>query len=58
MRDTVAAEPLLTLEYIDIVDPLTFAALEEAGAGALIVLAARCGPARLIDNLVLEGDVG
>ena len=53
-RGTVAAEPLLTLEYVDVVDPATFASLDQAGSGALVVLAARCGPARLIDNIVLE----
>ena len=53
-RETVTAEPLLTLEYVDVVDPATFASLDQAGSGALVVLAARCGPARLIDNIVLE----
>ena len=54
VRETVAAEPLLALEYVDVVDPSTFGSLDQAGPGALIVLAARCGPARLIDNIVLE----
>ncbi|MGN6672804.1 MAG: pantoate--beta-alanine ligase [Thermomicrobiales bacterium] len=52
--DTVAEEPLLALEYADVVDPDSFAALNDAPPGALIVLAARCGPVRLIDNLLLE----
>jgi pantoate--beta-alanine ligase len=54
VRETVAAEPALALEYAEVVDPLTFAALDEAGPGALLALAARCGPARLIDNIVLD----
>jgi pantoate--beta-alanine ligase len=54
VRDTIAEEPLLALEYADIVDPNSFATLDDAPAGALIVLAARCGPVRLIDNLLLE----
>jgi pantoate--beta-alanine ligase len=54
VRDTIAGQPLLTLEYADVVDPNSFAALDDAPAGALIVLAARCGPVRLIDNLLLE----
>jgi pantoate--beta-alanine ligase len=54
VRDTVAEEPLLALEYADVVDPDSFAALNDAPPGALIVLAARCGPVRLIDNLLLE----
>lgn len=55
VRDAVATEPLLALEYVDVADPLTFEPLDAAGDGALIVLAARCGPARLIDNLILGG---
>ena len=54
VRDTVAAEPLLALEYVDVVDPLTMAGLDRAEPGTLIVLAARCGPVRLIDNIVLD----
>jgi pantoate--beta-alanine ligase len=54
VRDTIAEEPLLVLEYADVVDPNSFATLDDAPAGALIVLAARCGPVRLIDNLRLE----
>lgn len=54
VREVVGGVPLLALEYVDVVDPVSFEALEEAGEGALIVLAARCGPARLIDNLILQ----
>ncbi len=54
VREIVAAEPLLTLKYVDVVDPLTFESLDEARPGVLIALAAQCGPARLIDNILLE----
>ncbi len=53
VREIVAAEPLLTLKYVDVVDPLSFESLNDAQPGALIALAARCGPARLIDNIIL-----
>jgi pantoate--beta-alanine ligase len=41
-------------EYLAIVDPLTFSPLTTIAAPALVAVAARVGPVRLIDNLVLE----
>ena len=41
-------------EYLAIVDPLTFTPLTTLAAPALVAVAARVGPVRLIDNLVLE----
>lgn len=41
-------------EYLAIVDPATFSPLTTIAAPALIAVAARVGPVRLIDNLVLE----
>ncbi|RKQ86605.1 pantoate--beta-alanine ligase [Solirubrobacter pauli] len=41
-------------EYLAIVDPLSFTPLTTIAAPALIAVAARVGPVRLIDNLVLE----
>jgi pantoate--beta-alanine ligase len=43
----------VTPEYVEIVDPCTFNALESLGDEALMVLAARVGSVRLIDNLTL-----
>jgi pantoate--beta-alanine ligase len=40
----------LHLEYLAVVDPLTFAPLERATPGALVIGAARAGSTRLIDN--------
>ncbi len=53
MRETVATEPLIRLEYAELVDPDTMEALEAACPGALLVIAARVGATRLIDNLPL-----
>ena len=41
----------ITAEYIAVVDPDTFAPLERIEQRALIALAARVGPVRLIDNM-------
>ena len=54
MRETVASEPLASLDYADVVDAVTLepaAALGDAPARA--ILAARLGRTRLIDNLAL-----
>jgi len=56
MRRVVATEGLAELEYASVADPLSFAELDEAGAGALLSLAARVGRTRLIDNLRLADD--
>ena len=43
--------PLVREDNIHVVDPRTLARVRRVGAHVLIVLAARVGPARLIDNL-------
>ncbi len=53
MRAVVATEPLVRLEYAALVDPDTMEPLEAARPGALLVIAARVGATRLIDNLPL-----
>ena len=55
--ELVAAEPLVQLDYFDLVDPRTLEPLP-AGDGpleepGLALIAARVGPVRLIDNLTL-----
>ena len=54
METVVADEPRAVLEYADVCDPDTFAPLDELRAPALLAIAARVGPARLIDNVVLR----
>jgi pantoate--beta-alanine ligase len=53
IRRALAAEPLVELEYASVADAETLAELERAEAGALVSIAARVGPVRLIDNISL-----
>jgi pantoate--beta-alanine ligase len=41
-------------EYLAVVDPETLEGVDEVAGRVLVVVAARVGPARLIDNLVLD----
>jgi pantoate--beta-alanine ligase len=56
MRMVVAAEPRAALDYADLCDPDSFAPLTTLRAPALLAIAARVGPARLIDNYLLRAD--
>jgi pantoate--beta-alanine ligase len=53
MREVLAREPLARGDYVSVADPLSLAELDTAGEEALVSLAVRIGPTRLIDNLVL-----
>jgi pantoate--beta-alanine ligase len=57
IRDRIAAEPLLDLEYVEIRDASELTELARLAGEFVIALAARCGRARLIDNVVV-GVVG
>ncbi len=52
-RAVIAAEPLATIEYVELVHPVTLAALERFDEPGRLCLAVRLGPARLIDNALL-----
>ena len=56
MAAVVAAEARAQLDYADVCDPATFAPLTELHAPALLAIAAKVGPARLIDNFLLRAD--
>ena len=56
MRETVDAEPRARLDYAEVRDPGSFLLLETLDAPALLVIAAKVGPARLIDNFLLRVD--
>jgi pantoate--beta-alanine ligase len=52
-REELASEPLVRLDYLEIVDPESLDAIEEISKRALLVVAAFVGTTRLIDNIVL-----
>jgi pantoate--beta-alanine ligase len=56
MTETIAAEPLAHLDYIEVRDPQSFLPLEVLQAPALLTIAAHIGSVRLIDNVVLRAD--
>ena len=56
MIDTVWAEPRARLDYAEIRDTRDFLLKETLAAPALLLIAARVGPARLIDNFLLRED--
>jgi pantoate--beta-alanine ligase len=56
-----AADPPLLLDYLELVDPVTFTGVGDGYEGqALLLVAARSGTTRLIDNAPVElcGDRG
>ncbi len=53
MREVVNQEPLVALDYLALMDPASFEPVERASAGTVILIAARVGSVRLIDNLIL-----
>ena len=56
MIDTIQSEPRAHLDYAEIRDPRSFLMQETLAAPALLLIAARVGPARLIDNFLLRED--
>jgi pantoate--beta-alanine ligase len=56
MEETILAEPRATCDYADICDPDSFEPLSASRAPALLALAVRLGPVRLIDNFLLRPD--
>ncbi len=53
MARTIGAEPLARLDYVAVVDDDTWEDVSEIRSAARALVAARVGPARLIDNLLL-----
>jgi pantoate--beta-alanine ligase len=55
MADTVARQPQLHLDYAEVVDPLDLTPLTTIDRAARLLIAARLGETRLIDNLEVPG---
>jgi pantoate--beta-alanine ligase len=54
-RDVLAEHGIIQTDYIAIADPRTLEPVEQAVSGTIVAVAARVGPARLIDNVILGG---
>jgi pantoate--beta-alanine ligase len=54
-NQTLAHEPLVRLDYFEIVDPETLDPVDDLSRGGLVAVAAFVGNVRLIDNIVLRG---
>jgi pantoate--beta-alanine ligase len=54
IRETVAAEPHVSLDYASVVDAKTLAPLHSIEGTVLIPIAARVGATRLIDNVIVK----
>jgi len=54
MRRVLASEPLAAMDYAEIVDADSFQTVTRLRGACLALLAARIGPARLIDNMLIE----
>src|ERR1700730_9082054 len=52
-KQTLAHEPLVRLDYMEIVDPETLEPVDDLSRGGLVAVAAFLGNVRLIDNFVL-----
>ena len=53
MREELATEPTVAVEYISIADPEELAPVDTADGRTVIAIAARIGGTRLIDNIML-----
>jgi pantoate--beta-alanine ligase len=53
MQAALAQEPRATPDYVSVADPETFVELDRVRDRALLSMAVRVGPARLIDNIIL-----
>jgi len=52
-RDTLARTPEVIVDYFAVVNTESFAHEPVAAAGSAVIVAARVGPTRLIDNIIL-----
>jgi pantoate--beta-alanine ligase len=56
LRNVIAAEPLASADYVEIVDADTFEPVVRVRRSCLVLLAVLVGSTRLIDNLLIEED--
>ena len=58
VRATVESEPLVRLQYVEAVDPVSLTPVAVAARDTVLALAAHMGGTRLIDNIVLGDGLG
>jgi pantothenate synthetase len=58
VREMVAREPLVEVEYIEVRDPRELSPVDVIESPALLALAARVGATRLIDNMEIMAGTG
>jgi pantoate--beta-alanine ligase len=58
MRNELGKDAAVTVEYIAVVEPEGFRAVQVADARSIVAIAARVGSTRLIDNIVLAEGIG
>jgi len=56
MRDVIAQQPIIRLDYAEVRDAISFLPLETFQPSALLLIAAYPGKTRLIDNFLLRAD--
>ena len=54
VRATIATEPMVALEYAEARDAHTLATVDDLAGDVLLAVAARVGPTRLIDNVMIS----
>jgi pantoate--beta-alanine ligase len=52
-RDSLDTHPEVRVDYFAVVDPVEMKPIEAANADSVAIVAARVGPTRLIDNMIL-----
>ncbi|GMQ78210.1 MAG: pantoate--beta-alanine ligase [Anaerolineae bacterium] len=57
MRRIIHSEPLAKLDYVSVADPRSLEEVEEVDSGVLLSLAVYFGDVRLIDNILIGGDI-
>ena len=57
-RTVIDSEPLLRVDYLNLVDRKTFLSVDALTEEALLIVAVHCGTTRLLDNALLSPTVG
>ena len=53
-RESLEAHPEVRVDYFAVVDPVDMRPVDRASTDSVAIVAARVGPTRLIDNMILN----